>query len=308
MLIGGRGRTRRRSTPGIKRPVVTGTEETVVQVAGSGVILLRKYFATVADLLSTLHEHLGGGLYTVFSDVALMNELSPTMSPSSSTTIGAVPPTAYVKISMSARDASALTVWSSDTHKPSHPGCATLGGELCRIHRVTGRIPKQISLLRDTLISLCCIENPSVTGPIPNSIGDLLNLRKLRLVSCPVTGRLPTELGRLGKVYYLEIEHTSVCGRIPTEVGLMTSLSGLYLSHNNLTGKMPSEVKELWSKSPNLTRMLIDGNAMMNLQTLWYRCVRLEPGKASTIAQHSCTFEGAPIPYMSRKTPNPRFL
>ena len=85
-------------------------------------------------------------------------------------------------------------------------------------------------------------------GSIPAELGELTNLRYLRLssygphVSDGLTGSIPPELGNLTNLTHLNLGGNHLTGSIPPELGNLTNLTSLDLDYNDLTGSIPSEL------------------------------------------------------------------
>ena len=90
-----------------------------------------------------------------------------------------------------------------------------------------------------------------VTGPIPNTIGQLTFLEEFTYIAAAdglgPTGNLPTSIGQLKNLKKLEITgtFTGLSGVIPPEIGGLTSLESLKLSSFNLRGTLPFELGQL---------------------------------------------------------------
>ncbi len=104
-------------------------------------------------------------------------------------------------------------------------------------------------------------------GPIPSSIGKLVNLRSLYLPTGNINGTMPEEifnlknlqeitlddqklsgnisenLGKLKEMIYLSVSGNQLSGNIPTSIGELTKLTYLNLSGNNFTGQVPLSLK-----------------------------------------------------------------
>ncbi|XP_049932634.1 leucine-rich repeat receptor protein kinase HPCA1-like [Nymphaea colorata] len=81
--------------------------------------------------------------------------------------------------------------------------------------------------------------NPNLTGPIPRSIGELINLETLILTGCDFKGSIPAEIGNLGKLTLLALNDNHLSGSIPASLGRLSNLRTLDLAYNELTGSIP---------------------------------------------------------------------
>ena len=95
-----------------------------------------------------------------------------------------------------------------------------------------------------------------LSGPIPPELGDLANLRILRLWSNDLSGPIPPELGNLGSVEDLDVYDNDLSGPIPPELGELASLTRLQLGANSLTGPIPRSLLDL----ARLTRFHFERN------------------------------------------------
>ena len=86
-------------------------------------------------------------------------------------------------------------------------------------------------------------------GELPPEIGQLTELRELKLQTNQLTGEIPEEVFTLEALEALWLYSNQLTGGLPSEVGDLTSLSSLILSFNRLSGPVPAEVgglPELW--------------------------------------------------------------
>ena len=95
------------------------------------------------------------------------------------------------------------------------------------------------------------------SGPIPPELGNLNNLRVLRLYGTSHYS-IPPELGRLTNLVELDLSKNQLTGEIPPELGKLTNLARLSLSNSNLTGEIPPELQELI----NLESLILDFNQL----------------------------------------------
>ena len=85
----------------------------------------------------------------------------------------------------------------------------------------------------------------STSGVLPESIGDMPELKSLILCDLGLTGELPKELGNLPKIETLEIYSQEITGEIPAELFNAVSLKQLWLQRNHLSGPLPKEIGNL---------------------------------------------------------------
>lgn len=83
------------------------------------------------------------------------------------------------------------------------------------------------------------------SGTIPRSIGNLENLRILRLRKNSMSGPLPTELGDLKKLEVLLINNNLFEGEIPPAIGNLNSLVRFEFEENAFKGLLPNSVCSL---------------------------------------------------------------
>jgi len=156
---------------------------------------------------------------------------------------------------------------------------------------MTGEIPQELgNLLRLEVLNLqntSATVNDGFSGGIPSSLGQLTNLKTLRLTqldlsgSIPqeiwgltnlellkisnrrdnpglITGEIPAQIGQLVNLKVLSIGRTGITGAIPVEIGLLQHLDYLSLWENKLSGNLP---QELWQLS-QLTSLNLWGNQL----------------------------------------------
>ncbi|KAK3164370.1 hypothetical protein QOZ80_1AG0016730 [Eleusine coracana subsp. coracana] len=83
------------------------------------------------------------------------------------------------------------------------------------------------------------LSNNRFSGPIPNTVGNLMALVVLNMSHNAFTGGIPGELGRLAQIESLDLSWNNFTGEIPRELLALTALEWLNLSHNGLSGSIP---------------------------------------------------------------------
>ncbi|KAM0042361.1 putative non-specific serine/threonine protein kinase [Helianthus debilis subsp. tardiflorus] len=95
----------------------------------------------------------------------------------------------------------------------------------------------------------------ALNGSIPESIGNLNNLRVLSLFSNNFTGSIPKALERLTSLEVLYLSINKLTGPIPTFLGKLTILG---LSNNQFSGSIP----ESFGRLTGLTRLSLQSNLL----------------------------------------------
>ncbi len=93
-------------------------------------------------------------------------------------------------------------------------------------------------------------------GIVPAEIGELTELKIIRLPSQGLSGEIPSELGNLAKLERLVLIRNQLSGNIPPELGNLVNLRDLYLAENRLSGNIPPELGNL----KNLEYLTLGGN------------------------------------------------
>ena len=123
-------------------------------------------------------------------------------------------------------------------------------------NQLSGPIPQEVGNLSD-LRDLSLRDN-ELTGRIPAELGNLTNLHALRLEINQLTGPIPPELSRLTKLESLTLNNNQLTGGIPAELGNLLNLEDLWLHRNQLTGEIPAELGSL----PNLQSLALNRNQL----------------------------------------------
>ncbi|KAL4655158.1 hypothetical protein ACB092_01G431400 [Castanea dentata] len=132
--------------------------------------------------------------------------------------------------------------------KASADPCDNWEGIRCTSSRVTsliltsmnlmGKLASEISQLSE-LQTLDLSYNKNITGQLPSSIGNLMNLIHVNLIGCSFSGSIPDTIGNLQKLITLSLNNNSFSGHIPTSIGRLSNLYWLDLAENQLEGPLP---------------------------------------------------------------------
>ncbi|XP_050224145.1 leucine-rich repeat receptor-like serine/threonine-protein kinase BAM3 [Mercurialis annua] len=107
-----------------------------------------------------------------------------------------------------------------------------------------GQVPKQTSKLTSKLEQLNLSDN-RLSGPLPESIGNLSNLQILLMSGNRLTGQVPPEIGQLRNVLTLDMSRNNFSGKIPDEIGNCSMLTYLDLSQNQFSGSIPLQITQI---------------------------------------------------------------
>uniref|UniRef100_A0A0D9VDR1 Receptor kinase-like protein Xa21 n=1 Tax=Leersia perrieri TaxID=77586 RepID=A0A0D9VDR1_9ORYZ len=107
------------------------------------------------------------------------------------------------------------------------------------INKLQGVLPKAIGNM-STQLEYFGIANNNITGTIPESVGNLVNLEELDMENNLLKGTIPSSLGNLKKLNRLSLSNNIFSGSIPVTLGNLNKLTILLLSTNVLSGAIPS--------------------------------------------------------------------
>ncbi|CAJ1358732.1 unnamed protein product, partial [Effrenium voratum] len=86
-----------------------------------------------------------------------------------------------------------------------------------------------------------------LSGFISEAVGDLTELRMVKLHDNRLHGPLPASLGRLTKLTVLDLCNNRLMGEIPESLGQLAEVKRLLLCENQLSGPLPSSMGKLRS-------------------------------------------------------------
>jgi len=135
-------------------------------------------------------------------------------------------------------------------------------------NNLIGTIPREISLLTNTLYLLVFNNNPDLVGSIPSEIARIRGLASIQISRNGVTGRIPSELASLRRsLKSLYLHRNRLRGTIPSYLASMTKLTSLWLHRNELSGQIPNELFGLASTDEDpqmqqITELFLDHNQL----------------------------------------------
>ena len=115
------------------------------------------------------------------------------------------------------------------------------------IHCYNNALSRTIPFTLGELVNLKSVRlhNNNLTGMIPASLGNLYVVQTLSFFNNRLSGQLPKELVYLDQLITLNLGQNGLKGTIPREFGAMRSLREIYLQDNDFQGTLPKEFAKL---------------------------------------------------------------
>ena len=91
------------------------------------------------------------------------------------------------------------------------------------------------------------LDSTGLTGPFPDTVGDLSALTDLDVSSNNISGAFPTALYRCASLRYLDLSRNNLSGELPPDISrrLGPNLTKLFLSGNQFRGAIPGDLGSL---------------------------------------------------------------
>ncbi|CAI5478338.1 unnamed protein product [Closterium sp. Yama58-4] len=110
---------------------------------------------------------------------------------------------------------------------------------------LTGSLPESIGALLTLTKIRISSSTGGCSGRIPRSLASLTNLLSLDLFGHRFSGGIPPALSSLKRLTYLALALNQLAGPIPAALGALRNLKTLLLAHNRLTGAVPRQLSGL---------------------------------------------------------------
>ncbi|ESQ55273.1 hypothetical protein EUTSA_v10024279mg [Eutrema salsugineum] len=134
-------------------------------------------------------------------------------------------------------------------------GCpSSWNGIVCNGGNVAGVVLDNLGLSADadfsmfsnlTMLVKLSMANNSISGVLPNNLGNFKSLQFLDLSDNLFSSSLPEEIGRSISLKNLSLAGNNFSGEIPESMGRLISLQSLDISRNSLSGLLPKSLTRL---------------------------------------------------------------
>ncbi|GMN59726.1 hypothetical protein TIFTF001_028807 [Ficus carica] len=114
---------------------------------------------------------------------------------------------------------------------PSLINCSQLENLGFGLNKFGGALPNSIANL-STRLTMLYLEVNQISGNIPATLENLVNLMTLSMSDNLFTGDIPASLGKLRNLQALHLNENTLSGKIPSSMGNLTRMFELYLDHN----------------------------------------------------------------------------
>ncbi|XP_047091125.1 LRR receptor kinase SERK2-like isoform X1 [Lolium rigidum] len=89
------------------------------------------------------------------------------------------------------------------------------------------------------------LDGNSITGGIPQELGNLSNLMTLKLGRNKLNGSIPESVGLLSELQNLDLSQNLLIGNIPSSLSNLSSLNNINLAYNSLSGEIPEQLLQV---------------------------------------------------------------
>ncbi|PNT13788.1 hypothetical protein POPTR_011G163700v4 [Populus trichocarpa] len=134
-------------------------------------------------------------------------------------------------------------------------GCpSSWNGIVCNGGNVAGVVLDNLGLSADvdlsvfanlTLLVKVSMANNSITGEIPDNIGDFKSLQFMDVSNNLFSSSLPPGIGKLGSLRNLSLAGNNLSGSLPDSISGLASIQSLDLSRNSFSGSLPTSLTRL---------------------------------------------------------------
>lgn len=137
--------------------------------------------------------------------------------------------------------------WDLETSPKSWKGVIILNNKVIALtltdNNLTGKLPESIGDLAN--LKVLNLHKNNIEGTIPQSVTAIKGLKVLNISFNKLEGSLPTNLTDLASLEYLDLFFNNLSGELPSDIGALTNLRRLSIYSNNFYGQLPASIKDL---------------------------------------------------------------
>ncbi|CAL5037212.1 unnamed protein product [Urochloa decumbens] len=123
--------------------------------------------------------------------------------------------------------------------------CTSLQELGVNTNSIGGKIPPIIGNLSSTNLSQLYLFDNEITGTIPHTIGNLPSLTVLCLENNMLEGPIPSEIFQPRWLTWLVLANNQISGEIPKSIGLAQHINIIHISYNALQSRIPETLSNL---------------------------------------------------------------
>ncbi len=110
-------------------------------------------------------------------------------------------------------------------------------------NNLQGNLPETLGNLKN--LKVLNLHKNKIEGSIPETLTDIKGLKVLNLSFNKLNGTLPSNLTQLFALEYLDVFFNNLTGELPEDIGNLTKLRRLSLYSNDFTGQLPASIVAL---------------------------------------------------------------
>ncbi|CAF2170843.1 unnamed protein product [Brassica napus] len=139
---------------------------------------------------------------------------------------------------------------------------------------LSGQVP--VSLTRSSSLQFLALDHNNLSGPVLDTWGNnnsspslrlskLTKLRTMDISSNSVSGQIPETLGNISSLTHVDLSQNKLTGEIPVSLTGLKSLTFFNVSYNNLSGPVPSLLSQKFSPSSFVGNLQLCGYSVSTL-------------------------------------------
>lgn len=139
------------------------------------------------------------------------------------------------------------TTWNIEDAPTTWKGVTIINNKVIALslanNNLQGVLPETLGNLEN--LKVLNLHKNKIEGTIPETLTTIVGLKVLNLSFNKLNGSLPQNLTQLVALEYLDVFFNNLTGELPEDIGNLTKLRRLSLYSNDLTGELPASIANL---------------------------------------------------------------